>query len=474
LDSSVTLPEGYQIVDHTNLPEGYSLIQPPSMLESAGRGALNNFPLANQALSGMSGAIKTLSGSPDVPGYSASMADLSQKAQLAKAAHPVPYGIGAVGAAAAPLAIPGVGEVLEAAPIAGNAALGAAQGINDVDLSKNPGEGLKQAGIGALIGGTIGKAGEMLPDMGAIANKLENQNILNKAGVTSEMVEKMTPKGGVPQDISNELAAFLKNRADLAGSKEDMFSSLEKFRTEKAGPAVGKAINNIAKTGGSEAGDSTVWQPIGDLYTEYKGSPLPGQQRMANEIEPILNHLAERAKANGGAIKIEDIEPLLQGVGKAYAKTSPTNELHGIYGEIYGALSQARENIADQVAASTNNPGLKEALLKANRDYSLVAKLGPATKRQASKEALGQPTGQQGVGMLGRMFGGIPSTIRYPAAAALGGTGHLFGAASLMSPELMNKGVQAGALRVIKPTVKTTQQALIDYLISKYGDQNAQ
>src|SRR5579864_7327444 len=138
---SINLPEGYSVVDHSNVPQGYSLIQPPSMLESAGRGALNNFPMAKQAASAL------------LPGnYSQNLADLSQKANIAKAVNPISYGAGATAGAIAPLAIPGVGETLESYPMAGNAALGALQGVSDTDLSKNPNEALKQAAIGAGIG----------------------------------------------------------------------------------------------------------------------------------------------------------------------------------------------------------------------------------------------------------------------------------------------------------------------------------
>src|ERR1700686_2519167 len=85
---------------------------PPSQLESFGRGAANNVPLAPQAISALS------------PGdYSPNLAQWNQKAAAAKATNPVSYGAGAVTGAIAPLAIPVVGEAMEAAPMATNAAL---------------------------------------------------------------------------------------------------------------------------------------------------------------------------------------------------------------------------------------------------------------------------------------------------------------------------------------------------------------
>jgi hypothetical protein len=445
-------------------PDTY--LNPPSGVESFARAAANNVPLAPQVIAGG----ESLLNDSD---YSANLKDWNDKAAGAKAANPVTYGVGAAVGSLAPLALPGVGEAMEAAPIASNAALGAANAVSNTDLSKDPGTALKQAGEGALVGGTVGKVADMLPDMGEVANKLGNEHTLNQAGVTPAMLSKMS--SGVertPQDVGNELAAFLKDHADMGSSKGDMFESLENFRKNQAGPAVGNAIQDIAKAGGREAGDSSVWLPIGDLYNEYKSSPLPAQRELAKQIEPILSHLAQKSKATGG-LTIDDIEPLLQGVGKAYAKTSPTSEMHGVYGEIYGALSKARENIADQVAASTNNPGLKQALLKANKDYALVSKLGPAAKGMAAREAMGQNTGTKGVGMLGRMFGSVPAAIRYPAAVAMGAAGHVMGAGSLMTPELMNKGVQAAGARAMDSAAKPTQAMLNDFFASQKRDSNA-
>jgi hypothetical protein len=123
----------------------------PGVLAAAGRGAANNFPLAPQAIAGLSQG-----------DYSQNLTDWNAKAQAAKAAHPYAYGTGAVAGAVAPLAIPGVGEALEAAPVLGNAALGAANAISNTDLTKDPSKIAKEAAIGGVVGGAVGKGAQLL------------------------------------------------------------------------------------------------------------------------------------------------------------------------------------------------------------------------------------------------------------------------------------------------------------------------
>src|ERR1700743_1540528 len=109
-------------------------------VEAAGRAALNNFPFAKQGAA----ALAPINPLADKSNYSDELEHLTQEAQQAKVQNPKAYGAGAVLGAGAPLAIPFVGEAMEAAPLATNAALGAASGMSDIDLKKNLGEAAKQ------------------------------------------------------------------------------------------------------------------------------------------------------------------------------------------------------------------------------------------------------------------------------------------------------------------------------------------
>ena len=102
----------------------------PTGLESFGRAAINNLPAGGQL-----GALGTaaLKGTD----YSQGMHEFNQKAAEAKAEHPIAYRAGAIAGTAAPLAIPGVGEAMAAAPAATGAGLGALNAIGNTDIAQN-------------------------------------------------------------------------------------------------------------------------------------------------------------------------------------------------------------------------------------------------------------------------------------------------------------------------------------------------
>jgi hypothetical protein len=162
-------------------PDEEALPHDEGALAAAARGALRNFPLAQQAAAAAA-PINPLS---EKKTYSDELAHLTDAAESAKAAHPIAYGSGAVAGAAAPMLIPGVGEAMAAsypAAVAGNAGLGAAQALSDTSLTQDPGKAAKEAAIGAGIGAGTGALGhwmgKALPtpaesETGAIAQKLE-------------------------------------------------------------------------------------------------------------------------------------------------------------------------------------------------------------------------------------------------------------------------------------------------------------
>jgi hypothetical protein len=178
-----------------------------SPLEAAGRGALNNFPLAKQATAALESG-----------NYSENLQDLSQKAQVAKSAHPIAYGAGAVAGAVAPALIPGVGPALRASPMLGNALLGAAQGISDTDLVKHPEEALKQGATGAVVGGVLGK---LMPSGEKAAEGLEdyaNTKTVQSLGMKPQSL-------GVPGEDIQNMGNMAHELGLDAGGIEDKFNT---------------------------------------------------------------------------------------------------------------------------------------------------------------------------------------------------------------------------------------------------------
>ncbi len=189
--------------------------------ESFARGAANNFPLAPQAIAGLSSG-----------DYSQNMADWNQKAAEAKAANPKTYGAGAVTGSIAPLAIPGVGEALKAAPIAGNALFGAASAMSNTDLSKNPGEAAKEAVKGGTIGAVTGKLGEMIMPSAAGLTKIGQEQGVKSVG--------LRPGSLVDDSHFEDIGKFIKNNDLVQGHLPDRLAKVQALKQN-----YGQAIEDL-------------------------------------------------------------------------------------------------------------------------------------------------------------------------------------------------------------------------------------
>ena len=436
---SVNLPEGYSVVDHSNVPQGYSLVQPPSMLESAGRGALNNFPMAKQAASAL------------LPGnYSNNLADLSQKAELAKAANPYSYKTGAVAGAVAPAFIPGVGEALEASPIAGNAALGALQGVSDTDLLKNPQQALKQGLAGSVMGGALGKILPSGQAAEADLKSLANRKLVENMNFPTELLDKPKP----------EIEAFGQTLHDLGLDKGtiDNKVDLAAQHLQDVGQQIGTKGLNAAPLE-----DVTPYvKRLDDLMKESSSIYEPGQNAEMGAYRQAIANLQDPA-----GMTFDKLQNLKSSVGsRAFDAT------HGIKNDalanVYGVYKDAMGSIVD-------NSGEYKDLMKRYSDLlDINSALG---KMRGRLNAGGIPA--KGYGMFGKLGslvtgGNVPATIGLGAALA---PTHPFGAVGVLSGLATNPGAVSTAARKLAPVagkaVQGGNQALIDYLTSKYGANNA-
>src|ERR1700691_5290673 len=289
-----------------------------SMPESFGRGAANNFPLAPQAIAAVE------------PGeYSQNLQNWNQKAQAAKAANPITYGAGAAAGAAAPLAIPGVGEAMEAAPLATNAALGAANAVSNTDLLHNSKEALKQAGEGAVTGGVLGKVGEaLLPGAGA-AEALENK-------ASTQAVKTLGLRPGMLAHLEPEEVTDLGNFARQA----DLVHGDTASRLAKA--------QDLKQQVGAQIGDMGAGSlPSGDM-TEFIAPLQEKMEKSAKFFGPEGNH---------------DLNVYRQGIaniqnnGKTF---DALQELKSAYGE---KAFDANHQVRDQAAADVYGQ-IKDAMTK--------------------------------------------------------------------------------------------------------------
>jgi len=224
----IDVPEGTPEAAYPHMVDdavGHYISTHQSGLESFGRAAVNNLPAGGQL-----GALgtATLGNAPD---YSAGMKEWNQKAAEAKGQHPIAYGAGAVTGSLAPLAIPGVGEAMVTAPVASGAALGAANAVGNTDIVQNPGEAVKQAGEGAILGGAMGK---IMPSGQQAAEGLENfanSKAVQTLGLKPGML-------GIPSHELEDLGSFASSAGLTQGSLEQRVN-IAKDLLQQTGAQIG-------------------------------------------------------------------------------------------------------------------------------------------------------------------------------------------------------------------------------------------
>lgn len=426
----------------------------PSELESFGRGAANNFPLAPQAIA----AGESATGLGDEGGYSKNLENWNAKAATAKSANPISYGAGAVTGAVAPLALPGVGEALEAAPIAGNAVYGGLNAISNTDLLKNPSQAAKQAAMGAGIGaGTAGLVKAAMPE----AQTLEN--LSNKRAVASidmpagHLVDK-TP---AERDV---LGQFLRDN-DLVGKNKEAVLDKARDLSDTFGEKIGE-IGKSAEGGGLHVDPSEHYKAVQDLLEKgqsFEGLTNRAAKGLARDYKGGANDILNLPNNPGW----NDIQKLKEQYGSLAFDSKGEVKSEGAK-DTYFALKDMLKGIADK---AQENPNLGQEYKDALAGYSQMHPIVSGLEKAVDAELRGGAPHQ---GMhIPRIVAGLPGAIRAPVGVAALATGHplLAGAAAL--PEIMNPALQSKALGAMAKNLplgrQGVSQELTDYLEQKYG-----
>jgi hypothetical protein len=371
-------------------------------LMAAGRGALRNFPLAQQAVAGG----ESLLGSGK---YAENIADLTQKAEAAKAAHPIAYGTGAVAGTAAPLLIPGVGEALEAAPIAGNAALGAVQSLSDTNLKAPTASDVKSAAISGLLGGGVGAIGKGISALAPSAENLAAESTAQGIGTTARKLLPIIGKD--PEGELSQIGEWL-NTADegksLVGLADRPGQLLEKVQGvhDVAGKQIGDIIDKIAPD-----------VPIGNTSIINDLKPIAEELNIVSpDSEKKVLNLAQRINdlANDGKLTFDKLYEL-KGVAWKAAKKDE-NVIPA-----FGVLTDYINKIVDAYGEQIGDPALKASYDAAKYNYHNASKLLPILKYAEAKELAGGPVGKAGLTGIGAVLAGLASG--HPVAGLAGGLG---------------------------------------------------
>lgn len=466
-----------------------SMTDSPGPIESAGRGFVNNVPLAPQvaaeggamvdAFKGKSlpDKIKALvQGHIDTPpdAYSKNLADWNTKAAAAKAANPKSYGAGAVAGAVAPLAIPGVGEALEAAPILGNAALGAAGAISNTDLIKNPAQIAKQAAVGAGIGGATGGIVKAFAPEASTLNSMANRTAVKSLNLPGDYLGKMAP------EERQAVGEFARANGLVGKDKEAM---LEKARSMTQ--SFGEKIGQISDQAGEEglhvdpADHNKAVQSLLDKAERWKSNlPLDESGKMVGT--PLPDAMKMRKGYQGAADAIlnlpanptwRDVQALKERFGElAFDPNSGVKSAPMKDG--YFATKDMLKGIADKAQANPNMPQEYKAALAG---YSKTQPIESGLEKAVGSEASGA-NGRSARGPIG-IIRQLPGPIRAAIGAGAALTGHPYIATAAAIPEILNPAIQSkvlgGAAKLsgaVGPEVTNgSTQAIRDFLTSRLG-----
>ena len=458
----VTDPQLLAQLNSSNTPNAQEVTDPATLaqlnapdegaLMAAGRGAVRNFPMAQQAVAGLE------------PGdYSSNLKSLVSGAEQAKAAHPVAYGAGAVAGTAAPLLIPGAGEAMEAAPILGNAALSAMQSQSDTDLTKPTAQNAKDALIAGGLGAGVGAIGKGLSAVAPSAKTMAANATGQGLGFTSRGAKNMM--GGSDPEA---------NIAELGNWANTVKTSEGKTLADYLRPGDKlKAINDIHDAAGKTIGD--VLEKIAPEASIPKAGLTQDLYPLADELETlspkdhgdVMNVISKINKlSDDGRLDLPALNKIKSFVGEA-SQDNPTMK------RVYGSLSDSINKVIDEYGRVINDPSDRAVFDTAKVNYKNASNLLNILKRAEGKEVANGVMGNSGLlGMFG-LASGVAAGHPVGGAASMVGSAigrpiaNMVGKNAALKAVPYMPAIAAGA----KGLSKAAQLELANYLQSKLGGQ---
>lgn len=444
------------------------VVDTPSVPESFGHGAVNNFPFGGQLAAG----VKSISNDK---GYSQNLEDWNVQTPIDKEAHPVAYGTGAVAGAVAPLLIPGVGEALKAAPIAGNAALGAANALGNTNLTKDPKEIAKEGIEGLAVGAGMGKAGELVgqganalkENLTPAAKRISANAIAGAIDLNSHAIKRLAPGMTNPEDLMDvvegkieKLFPKLVGWTDTAGSKLDKLI----VGHNQASDAIGKVVDETTqKTGG-------VLPEVNDAIDKLTAEAKKFNNRTSSENAEAKNILTDKVLdlqdlQKSGQLNFQNLYEIKKGIGESFHNPATVNKGNKI---AYGIISDTIDDILNRAHVDL---AYKKAFDHEKEVFKFTSDLIPAMKPGVAREVAGVGGGilSAGLGTAAAM-GHMAAIPAYIAKTATKLAAPDLGQNAAYKMVRAAKNFKPGAL--MKNTPQAINQAVRNYLISKFKDKN--
>jgi hypothetical protein len=402
--NSPTPPAGGGI-DFSDLG-GTPVVDSGGALEASARGALRNFPLAQQAAA----AIAPVNPFSEKETYGEELRHLTRAAEASKAAHPVAYGTGAVAGTVAPLLIPGVGAGLEAAPILGNAALGMIGSQSDTDLTAPTLDNAKDAAIAGTIGAAAGGIGKGIRALAPSAQDIQAGSTAAGIGTTPRKLLGSGFMGKNPQADLADLGEWI-NRAGpggkpliaLADKPGEILSKVQHVH-DVSGAEIGALIDRIAPdTPIPAAGVTSKLHVVAD---ELNIISPEAEKKVLNLITKINNLQGE------GKLNFDNLYKL-----KGLAWKAAKNDENVI--PAYGVIADHINGMVDEFGAQIGDKGVRAAYEVSKHNYKNASRLLPILRYAEAKEIAGGPLGNAGLLGLFGLGAGVASGNPIAGAAAM-------------------------------------------------------
>lgn len=300
----------------------------------------------------------------------------------------------------------------ESAANALDRALGIKAPISSIPEALSETAGNIQAGAeNEVMGPVIGKAikggaavvksgGKLLGKVGSVISNLGSKGVLDSAGVSSTTIERLAGASN-PAEVGESVGRQLVKEGAIGKNPKSTFTKFNAVKN-KWGEAVGAALKKIKDTNKGlgvypELEDplkveaNGILKPLLDKANEAKSSGYTMDRVVSRNYRNMYNSLADTAEKGKGFLTLDDVRNEMQKIGKILKKTSPSNDNHLVAREMYHTLADLRDSMVEAIADVAGSPALAENLKRANKGYSLYARIMPDIASAAAKSATSPP-----------------------------------------------------------------------------------
>jgi len=347
-----------------------------------------------------------------------------------------------------------------------NAAMGAGYALGDVDLAKAPtSEIAKKGTMGAILGGTIGKAtegagwlvGKAIP--GQVKNRVEAGVISNFLKLNPRAAAKITPGVTNPEtaviQMGKKVEELFPNAFGLNDTSATVYQKMLNGH-EAAQNTLGETVDMVSRSGVKMPEVDQAIREFRTLAKQRFGKLTSTDNVQAkaflNDQATILEDLK-----NSGNLTFRDLANLKSSIGEEFHNFEASNKGADA---AYAIMSKKIDSIL-QRASDALDPALKPNYDHARKMYAFTSNLLPAMKQGITREVVSQG------GKLANMGLAATAMFGHPLAAAGAFAGKT--AAKMAAPELGTNLSYRAMTQGIPQVPQAMDQALTDYLLSEYG-----